>query len=138
MTAPDAPTPRESSRLVPTRVPQMSVDEYAALITDIYLRNVDRMRAFARARGARFLLVLQPEVGSKPLPSPDEQNALARWDTLKGYVRRGFPDRYAAMRKAAVEFCARQQIALPHQALLMDGHQRDLRGACGTPPSHID
>ena len=29
---------------------------------------------------------------------------------MKGYVRRGFPDRYAAMRKAAVEFCARQQI----------------------------
>ena len=100
----------ERGRLVPSRAPQMSIDEYAALITDIYLRNVDRMHAFARARGARFLLVLQPEVGSKPLPSPDERNTLARWDTVKGYVRRGFPDRYAAMRKAAVEFCARQQI----------------------------
>jgi hypothetical protein len=100
----------ERSRLAPSRVPQMSIDEYAGLVTDIYLRNVDRMYAFARARGARFLLVLQPEVGGKPLPSPDERNILAQWDTLKGYVRRGFPDRYATMRKAAAEFCERQHV----------------------------
>ena len=71
----------DRGRLVPSRLPQMSIDEDAALVTDIYLRNVDRMHAFARARDARFLLVLQPEVGSKPLPSRDERNTLARWDT---------------------------------------------------------
>jgi hypothetical protein len=96
----------ERRRLVSPRLPQMPMDAYAGLVTETYLRNVERMHAFARARGAHFLLVLQPEVGSKPLPSAEERDTLARWERLKGYVRSGFPERYATMRKAATEFCA--------------------------------
>jgi lysophospholipase L1-like esterase len=104
-------TGAERGRLAPPRPRNMSLDEYAALITDVYLRNVDRMHAFARGRDTRFLLVLQPEVGSKPLPSAEERHTLARWDSLKGYVRRGFPERYAALRKAAGELCRDRGIA---------------------------
>jgi hypothetical protein len=101
----------ERRRLAAPRLPQMPMDAYAGLVTETYLRNVERMHAFARARGARFLLVLQPEVGSKPVPSPEERDTLARWDTAKGYVKSGFPERYATMRKAAGEFCAGRGIA---------------------------
>jgi hypothetical protein len=99
----------ERRRLSPS-LPQMPMEAYAAIVTETYLRNIERMHAFMRARGAHFLVVLQPEVGSKPQPSPEERDILARWDSAKAYVKSGFPKRYAAMRKATVEFCASKGI----------------------------
>ena len=100
----------ERGRLAPPRLPNMPMDEYVAIITATYLRNLDRMHAFARAREARFLLVLQPDISSKPQLSAEERHVLATWDTAKRYVQSGFPVRYAAMRRAALEFCAARRI----------------------------
>ena len=84
---------------------------YRQALFAAYAENIQRMHAFASARGARLLVALQPELGAKLVPSPDEQRALAAWNQRLRYVDRGVSAMYATFVDAATGHCQAQQLA---------------------------
>lgn len=72
-------------------------DAYLDEIRRHYVANLQRMNAFAKGRGAKFLAVFQPELSGKQTKSPDEQKNLDGWEKAYGYVKNGFPQRYKTM-----------------------------------------
>lgn len=56
------------------------------------------MYDFAHSRGAKFLLVFQPELGNKKIPSEDEKKLLEIWSSQFGYLDRKIPERYKLLR----------------------------------------
>ena len=75
------------------------VDRLAERISTAYLANIDTMRSWATARGSAFLVVLQPWVGSRKLPHPDEAPILQQWSSV--LTERTSPDLYDRFRARA-------------------------------------
>jgi len=69
-------------------------DGYFREVTRTYIENVTRMSAFARARGAKFLVVFQPEAGNKKIRSEREEKYLRKWDRSYGYTAKRLPEKY--------------------------------------------
>jgi hypothetical protein len=59
-----------------------------------YTTNVSKMRDFANAHGAEFLLVFQPELGNKKILSKEEKEALESWGERFEYLSKKIPERY--------------------------------------------
>ncbi len=93
-----------------TETPPAADRDYFLRVAAAYHENLARMSAFAKSRGARFLVAFQPEVGSKPVRSAHEQAALDEWDRKTGYVQKHFTDRYAVLEKRTEKFCAEHGI----------------------------
>jgi hypothetical protein len=75
-----------------------------------YLENLDRMHAFARARGACFLAAVQPEMGQKRFLTTEERRALEAWNHAYGYVDRDFSGVFARFADRTAEYCASRDI----------------------------
>lgn len=82
---------------------------FDALLSD-YLDNLERMHAFARARGARFLAAIQPEMGQKRLLTAEERRALDAWNHAYGYVDRDFSGVFARFAERTAQYCASRDI----------------------------
>ena len=85
-------------------------DEYFEKIVRTYLENLSRMAAFARSRGAKFLVVFQPEVGNMKTRSNREEKYLRKWERSYDYLKKRVPERYRDLLAAAGEFCAENNI----------------------------
>jgi lysophospholipase L1-like esterase len=72
----------------------LSEDALFQKVLEIYVANIDKMHAFARARGAKFLLIFQPELGNKKVRSSGEQNTLTTWIDKYGYLDKKISERY--------------------------------------------
>jgi hypothetical protein len=86
-------------------------DEYFERACGVYQSNLEKMNAFARARGAKLLVVFQPELGAKKTKTKDEQNSLIGWERVVKYEGKDISGIYAKFRKRALTFCATSQIA---------------------------
>lgn len=80
-------------------------------IVDNYTANLEKMHAFAAARGAKFLVVFQPEVTRKKTITPEEQKALDPWNIHFHYSDNKIPLRYATLLARAKTFCDGRNIA---------------------------
>ena len=85
--------------------------EYFQKVKDEYISNIDKMNAFANARGARFLLVFQPELGNKKTISDQEQKILKDWSQVHGYLDKEIPQKYKQLIVEAQKFCVEENIA---------------------------
>jgi GDSL-like Lipase/Acylhydrolase len=72
----------------------LSESEYSHRIISTYIANISKMNSFATARGAKFLIVLQPELGNKKIISENEQEILNTWGSKYGYFERRISKRY--------------------------------------------
>jgi GDSL-like Lipase/Acylhydrolase len=59
-----------------------------------YIANISKMHDFAHSRGAKFLLVFQPELGNKKSLSANEKEVLESWSSKFGYFDKKIPLRY--------------------------------------------
>lgn len=91
--------------------------QYQAAIQRSYVRNLAKMQAFAKARGARLLVVFQPELTAKKTLSEWEGKVLAMWDKT-GYRARHLPEKYRALVEHATRECA--ALDIPCVDLLRD------------------
>jgi hypothetical protein len=91
----------------PAALPSPSSDEetYLRTLRTAYVTNISRMHSFAAARGARFLVVFQPELGNKRFRTDQEQMNLEALNTAYKYLDRKFPAKYAAMIREAKSYC---------------------------------
>jgi lysophospholipase L1-like esterase len=116
--------------------PAARVDaRYLRALFDAYALNVERMHAFASARGARFLVALQPELGEKTMRTPEEQRALTSWNQRLGYVDRGVSATYAAFVHSATAHCQAQRLACV--SLASSPAIRDARETLFLDPVHL-
>ena len=74
-------------------------------IVATYLENLERMNTWARARGARFLVLLQPEVTRRGNPSDEEQAIVGH----KRYSARHSAE-YRKFTERALELCRDREI----------------------------
>jgi len=93
-----------------------------------YHAALGRMNDFARARGAGFLVVFQPELGGKMNRTPEEQTEYDRWcRAYPGYSEQGFSTEYAAFVHRAVAWCVANGIEvldLQHHPAFRDSRER--------------
>jgi lysophospholipase L1-like esterase len=101
-----------------------------------YAANLNLMRAFATARGARFLAVFQPELGNKVHRSPAEIKTLEKWNVLHKYLDRKFPAKYARMIRTAKDFCERE--AIPFVDPQREPELRDTAETLFYDPPHLN
>jgi hypothetical protein len=101
-----------------------------------YAANLNLMRAFATARGARFLAVFQPEAGNKVHRSPAEIKSLEKWNVLHKYLDRKFPAKYARMIRSAKDFCERE--AIPFIDPQREPELRDTAETLFYDPPHLN
>jgi lysophospholipase L1-like esterase len=59
-----------------------------------YVANIAKMHSFANARGSRFLLVFQPELGNKQTRSSNEVEVLKTWIEKYEYLDNKITERY--------------------------------------------
>lgn len=111
--------------LPPRDLPAADRNAYFDTIVDEYVSNVARMHAFATARGAVFLLVPQPELGSKRFPTEEEERALRHYERGYAYRSREFPKHYAELVRRTMKRCRSQGI--PAYDLSADARWRDCR-----------
>lgn len=102
-------------------------EEFYNEITENYLRNIGKMAAFARSRGAEVIVVFQPEIAHKKELSFRELSHLEYWNRSWGYVDRGFPERYEEMAKMAAAFCANLEIPFLDMV-----HSQEINGTAET------
>jgi hypothetical protein len=76
----------------------------------IYVANIEKMYSFATARGARLLLVFQPELGNKKIRSLNEQEVLKTWIEKYGYLDNKITERYRKFVNGAKEYLQEQNI----------------------------
>jgi lysophospholipase L1-like esterase len=67
---------------------------YFQKILKTYVSNISKMYSFANSRGARFLVVFQPELGNKKVLSNSEQEVFNTWAQKYQYLERKIPERY--------------------------------------------
>jgi len=67
---------------------------YFQKILQTYISNISKMYSFASSRGARFLVVFQPELGNKSVLSNSEQEVFNAWAQKYQYLERKIPERY--------------------------------------------
>jgi lysophospholipase L1-like esterase len=84
--------------------------QYFEEIVRRYESNLERMFRFAQARGARFLVVFQPEVSEKKHLTDHEREALSEWERVHQYRTRRMPERFRALVDRASDFCAKNGI----------------------------
>ena len=94
------------------------IDERAFFeaVTANYVRNLEKMADFCRARGARLVIVFQPELGHKENPSFTELGQLEHWNRAYGYLGRGFPESYEKLVETAAARC--EELEIPFVNLL--------------------
>jgi lysophospholipase L1-like esterase len=91
--------------------------------TSAYLANLERMAAFAKARGASFLAVFQPYLGRKRNPTPAERVQVQDWHRTFPEVAARFDPAYREFVAEARAHCRRLDIAfldLTDEPRLMD------------------
>jgi hypothetical protein len=88
----------------------LSESDYFDKVLRTYILNVSKMQAFANARGAGFLLVFQPELGSKRNRSITEQEILSTWGHNYGYFDRKITQKYRRLIREAKESFREQQV----------------------------
>jgi len=95
-----------------------SMDEKAFFdgITNNYLKNLEKMADFCRARGAGLVVVFQPELGHKENPSFTELGQLEYWDRTYSYLERGFPAMYENLVATAAKRC--NELGIPSLNML--------------------
>ena len=108
-----ASTKKESRPRTPILIGERAFFE---AVTTNYVRNLEKMAAFCRARGARLVIVFQPELGHKENPSFTELGQLEYWNRAYGYVDRGFPDIYERLVETAATRC--EELEIPFVNLL--------------------
>src|SRR5687767_10272471 len=91
--------------------PDTSRDEAFERNCKAYIGNMLDLHRIARARGADFLWVVQPELGSKRNLTKHEREALGVWRRHYGYSTEEFTRRYEEMRKRAKEVASENRIA---------------------------
>ena len=101
-----------------------------------YATNLNLMRAFATARGARFLAVFQPDLGNKVRRSPAEIKSLEDWNSRHKYLDRKFPAKYARMIRSAKDFCERE--AIPFVDPQREPELRDTAETLFYDPPHLN
>ncbi|MBN2383342.1 SGNH/GDSL hydrolase family protein [bacterium] len=84
---------------------------YYQEVRSTYIANISRMNAFAKARQADFLLVIQPELTNKKILSPIEQSSLEQWNKIYNYLDKGFPEKYKKLIEVTRAFCQENDIA---------------------------
>jgi hypothetical protein len=116
--------------------PGSDEDAYLRSLRETYVANLDRMHAFATARGARLLVAFQPELGNKRFPSDAERKILATFNTWFKYLDAGIPAKYARMIREAREHCDASRIAWadPQQ----EPEMRDERQTLFYDPPHLN
>lgn len=100
---PVEPTPR----MAPSEADLQRIFEEAL---KSYLSNLEKMNAFARSRGAWFLVAPQPEIGDRCRLTQEETASLRPWNTAYGYTARGFSEAYRVFVDRALAFCSSQDI----------------------------
>ena len=95
--------------LPPTPGPR-SMEAYSKEVIDTYTANICRMAAFSQARGAKFLLVFQPELGSKRVRSEFEDETLAKSEIEHGYLRKQIPEHYRRLIEVTQDICKERGI----------------------------
>ncbi|HZS37431.1 MAG TPA: SGNH/GDSL hydrolase family protein [Polyangia bacterium] len=89
-------------------VEELEEDAFLARAQQGYLDNLDRMSRFARASGARLVVVLQPDVGTRRAHPPEEAPLL---DVRQGvYRRRAVNEKYRRFAEAVAAFCRSRAI----------------------------
>lgn len=91
--------------------PGWTHEEARRRIVTEYTDNLSRMAAFARARDAELLVVLQPQLGAKRRHGGGEAAAWQSWLSSYGVAHPNFAEDYEALLDAARTFCLRQGIA---------------------------
>ncbi len=104
-------------------------------IIDQYLLNVDRMADFARARGAFFLWVIQPELSMKKKRTVDEDRALDTFNHAYGYVDRGFPEAYQELVHQSIRHAEQKEI--PYIDPMADRRLGDASETLFRDPVHL-
>lgn len=89
--------------------PLTETEHYQAILEE-YTSNIGKMSAFAKARGAGFLLIFQPELGNKQAKSREEEQILKVWGKPREYLKKDVPKKYRELIDDAIEFCKDQQI----------------------------
>jgi lysophospholipase L1-like esterase len=108
-----APAKNEARPRTPALIDERAFFE--AVATN-YVRNIEKMADFCRARGARLVMVFQPELGHKENPSFTELGQLEYWNRAYGYVDRGFPETYEKLVEAVAARC--EELEIPFVNLL--------------------
>jgi lysophospholipase L1-like esterase len=79
-------------------------------ILKTYAANIGKMYAFAESRGAKLLVVLQPELGNKKAKSPHEEEVLKTWIEKYGYLDNKISERYKRLIIEAKEEFLKEKI----------------------------
>jgi lysophospholipase L1-like esterase len=127
----------------PDTLPQVDVprdrDSYLDEVIDNFIANVRKMKTFAGARDAAFLLVLPPELNSKRTRTTAEQAFLAQLNADCGYLLHGVSERFRQLAARTLAFCERHAIpaidvnaepsfAESPETLFLDGAHPNARG----------
>lgn len=115
--------------------PTMDSEQVFEDIVRAHLRNLEKMDAFARARGMWLLVAPQPEIGDRQQLHPAENRALEDWNAAYGYSSRGFSNAYGNLVDRVLEFCLSKQI--PVVAVGRDPRFRESREALLLDPVHL-
>jgi lysophospholipase L1-like esterase len=67
---------------------------YFQKIVKTYTSNIIKMNAFANSRGARLLVIFQPELGNKKVMSKSEKEIFTTWIQKYQYLERKISERY--------------------------------------------
>lgn len=101
----------------------------------LYRENLERMHAFATARGSGFLVAVQPELGSKRSPTAPEAAALTDWQETYGYD----PAFSATYREVAARVVANaQKQGIRAIDLAAEPSFREAEGPLFVDPVHLD
>jgi GDSL-like Lipase/Acylhydrolase len=76
-----------------------------------YVSNIVKMHYFANARGSRFLLVFQPELGNKQIHSSNESEVLKTWIEKYEYLDNKITERYKNFVREAKKYLQEQDIS---------------------------
>ena len=101
--------PLKQATNFPPIVTNLDKEDYFELIVKEYQKNIKKMFAFASARNAKFLLVLQPEI-TKKIRTKEEEKMLHDWDAHFSYFEKEIPSRYEILAEKTRVFCRQQNI----------------------------
>jgi len=93
--------------------------DFLERVIDSYADNIERMAAFAHARGADLLIVFQPELGQKSARTMREESQLEFADDTYAYVRKDFPGWYLRLVEAGRDRC--NELGIPFVDLASSG-----------------
>jgi lysophospholipase L1-like esterase len=89
----------------------LNENELFQKILSKYVSNIGKMHSFANSRGARFLLVFQPELGNKQIHSPNETEVLKTWIEKYEYLDNKITERYKTFIREAKKDLQEQNIS---------------------------